>query len=86
MPVDPQELANDSKCFCGLSERQLLQVIAYASANAAGGSGGGGLAGSGSPEGAQTANPGTTYLNTDDDSFWVKKTGTGNTGWIELIA
>lgn len=39
----------------------------------------------GDPEGVVTGNPGQTYLNTTDDSFWIKKTGTGNTGWIELI-
>ena len=44
-----------------------------------------GLAGAGSPEGVVTANPGRTYLNTTDEGFWVKKTGTGNTGWINLI-
>lgn len=44
-----------------------------------------GLSGSGSPEGAVTASPGATYLRTSDESFWVKKTGTGNTGWIQLI-
>lgn len=48
--------------------------------------GAGGLSGAGSPEGAVIASPGVTYLNTTDDSFWVKKTGTGNTGWINLIA
>ena len=47
--------------------------------------GGAGLAASGSPEAAQTATPGTTYLNTTDETFWVKKTGSGNTGWIQLI-
>lgn len=51
-----------------------------------GGTGGGGEAGAGSPEGVVTANPGTTYVDTSDESFWVKLTGTGNTGWIQLIA
>ena len=48
----------------------------------AGGAGGGGLAGSGSPEGVAIANPGTTYLDTSNDEFWAKETGSGNTGWI----
>lgn len=47
--------------------------------------GGGGLVGTGSPEGVVTANPGQTYLDTTGDTFWVKKTGTGNTGWLNLI-
>lgn len=46
-----------------------------------------GIAGAGSPEAAVTASPGATYINTTDESFWVKKTGTNtNTGWIQLIA
>lgn len=32
----PQQLANASACFCGLSQRELLQVFAYASAVNAG--------------------------------------------------
>lgn len=53
----------------------------------AGGAGGGaGLIGAGSPEGVQTADPGTTYYNTTDGSFWVKETGAGNTGWAQLLA
>ena len=50
-----------------------------------GGTGSGGLNGVGSPEGVQTASPGTTYLDTSNFNFWAKATGTGNTGWIELI-
>lgn len=37
------------------------------------------------PEGAVIGDPGQTYLNTSDNSFWVKATGNGNTGWVELI-
>ena len=66
-----------------LTKALVLQLLCAISQG--GGTGGGGLAGSGSPEGVATANAGTTYLNTDDDGFWVKKTGTGNTGWIQLI-
>jgi hypothetical protein len=45
-----------------------------------------GLTGTGSPEGVQTADPGTTYFDTAASGFWVKGTGTGNTGWVQLIA
>ncbi|XID92508.1 hypothetical protein ACF3MZ_29275 [Paenibacillaceae bacterium WGS1546] len=41
-------------------------------------------AGTGSPEGVVTANPGSIYLNRSggaNTSFYVKHTGTGNTGW-----
>ena len=44
------------------------------------------LAGAVNPEGSVTAVPGQTYLNTATAGFWVKQTGTGNTGWIQLIA
>ena len=40
----------------------------------------------GSPEGVVTAVPGVTYLNSTADSLWIKKSGTGNTGWLQLIA
>ena len=43
------------------------------------------LAGSGSPQGVQIANPGSMYLNTNggtSNTLWVKETGVGtNTGW-----
>lgn len=44
------------------------------------------LSGAVDPEGAVTAFPGKTYLNTATEGFWVKKTGTGSIGWIQLIA
>ena len=43
------------------------------------------FAGSGSPEGAVTASVGSTYRRTDGGagtSFYVKESGTGNTGWV----
>ena len=42
-------------------------------------------AGIGSPEGVVVATPGTTYLDTAAEAFWVKLSGTGNTGWQEFI-
>ena len=42
-------------------------------------------AGTGSPEGAVTADVGSTYRRTDGGagtSFYVKETGTGSTGWV----
>lgn len=44
-------------------------------------SGGSVLYGTGSPEGVQTANPGSVYLDANG-KWWGKATGTGNTGWI----
>lgn len=40
--------------------------------------------GTGSPEGVVEATPGTTYVDTNGGvgtTFYVKETGTGNTGW-----
>ena len=41
--------------------------------------------GSGDPEGVQVASPGSRWYNTAGDAgttFYVKESGTGNTGWI----
>ena len=41
--------------------------------------------GTGSPEGAVTANPGSLYIQQVSSTVtqtWVKATGTGNTGWV----
>lgn len=37
------------------------------------------------PEGAVTGTPGQTYFNSANSTFWHKVTGSGNTGWIQLI-
>lgn len=58
-----------------------LQLLCNIFDGGGGGGGGGGLAGAGSPEGVVTADPGTTYWDTSDETLWVKSTGTGNTGW-----
>jgi len=41
--------------------------------------------GSGSPQGVVTAPPGSTYIDTTGGGFWGKMTGTGNTGWQQLL-
>lgn len=50
-----------------------------------GAAGGSGESGVGSPEGVVSAPPGTTYVATDSNSFYVKTSGVGNTGWVALI-
>ncbi len=44
------------------------------------------MVGTGSPEGAVTAPPGSVWRQTDDSTLtylrWYKATGTGNTGWL----
>jgi hypothetical protein len=45
----------------------------------------GSLKGSGTPEGAVTATIGTSFLRTDGGAgttFYIKESGTGNTGWV----
>lgn len=49
------------------------------------GGGGGGETGNGSPEGVVTAEAGTTYFDAVGSIFWVKGSGSGNTGWIQLV-
>jgi hypothetical protein len=41
-------------------------------------------AGTGTPEGAVTANPGSRYINYTDGTIWTKSSGSGNTGWSQL--
>lgn len=43
------------------------------------------LAGAVDPEGEVKAWPGDTYLNTETETVWFKKTGEGTkTGWIQV--
>ena len=82
-------LLEAAKCYECLSpgmwqliELGLLQQIAV---NGSGGGGGAGVVGTGSPEGVVTAMAGKTYLDTSSNSFWVKGSGSGDTGWVALI-
>ncbi len=84
MSADPSTLMNDARCInsCVPAGMQLPILINLAASIVTAGSG---LNGSGSPEGVVTANPGTTYFDTASAIFWVKQTGTGNTGWYQLV-
>lgn len=44
------------------------------------------IQGSGSPEGVVTAEPATVYWDTAGEALYWKETGSGDTGWIQLIA
>jgi hypothetical protein len=46
----------------------------------------GNFRGSGTPEGVVTASPGAHYTDYDTGNVWAKRTGTGSTGWINLIS
>jgi hypothetical protein len=43
------------------------------------------LSGAGSPEGVVIASPGRLYWQVST-TLWVKNTGVGSTGWIELLS
>lgn len=70
-------------------ERVLTAKILLALNNQASGSGTGTgtFSGTGSPEGVITASPGSTYTDTGSSpvNFWTKTSGTGNTGWTQII-
>lgn len=63
-------------------QRSLIKLVDLVGSGAGGG---GGLSGSGSPEGVVTASPGRTYYDTSSSGFWVKHSGAGNTGWVQLL-
>lgn len=65
-------------------QRSLTKIVELIASGS--GSGGGGLSGSGSPEGVETAEPGTTYWDATNNVFYVKDSGSGTTGWREIIA
>lgn len=44
------------------------------------------FAGHGSPEGVVQASPGSRpYLDLDTEAVYMKKTGDGKTGWVQII-
>lgn len=71
----------DSRWF--ILQRILGATIAGGGGGGGGGSGTGqsGMVGVVDPEGVATATPGTAYLNTATNQFWIKHSGSGNTGW-----
>lgn len=86
---DAQTLVSEANCLLcvippGAVPYAMIQAIR--SLNTAAGTGGPGIVGVGSPEGVQTAPVGTSYFDSSTNSFWYKRTGTGNTGWVQLFA
>lgn len=86
--VNTDQLANDARCIdkCIPDGEKLAVLIAVfyqlLQSGVSSGTVSSGLSGIGSPEGSVTASPGTTYLNLANGSFYVKFTGSGNTGWL----
>ena len=86
--------ANLSTTPLNTDTQRILEVRILNALRGIGGGGGGGgsgtgqsgITGIGSPEGVVTANPGTVYFDQAGDSLWLKESGNGNTGWIQLIA
>ena len=88
MSCQAQDLINTAYAngYAKLSDRDLREaIVASACAAGGGGTGGAGIVGVGSPEGVVTAAPGTNYTDSSTGNYWVKLSGVGNTGWIELI-
>lgn len=56
-------------------------LIALNEGGTGGGPGGGWLKGVVDPEGVVTATAPAGYVNTANQTFWIKESGTGNTGW-----
>lgn len=76
--------------FTKLSKDQLVAVTNYVGVvntnNGSAGTATANSSGSGSPEGVVTASPGASYWDSTAKIGYVKDTGTGNTGWREVIA
>lgn len=51
----------------------------------AGGTGGAGSVGVVNPEGSVTGDEGDTYYNTANATFWVKGSGSGAVGWVQVV-
>lgn len=88
-PTVINQLLSDGRCIQCLSPQQQQLIIAQLLCNISSSGLGGGSIGVGSPEGVVTASPGATYYDKTDPNapdMWVKVTGTGNTGWVQLIS
>ncbi len=85
--------ANLSTTPLNTDTQRILEIrILNALRNGGGGGGGGGsgtgqsgIVGTGSPEGVVTATAGTIYYDSNAGAFYVKGSGSGNTGWVSLI-
>lgn len=83
------EILSEASCFTclGMSLPQAVTLVLLNAidANITGGGIPGSQIGSGSPEGVVTAEPGTMYWDSVGDALWVKETGSGNTGWHQIV-
>lgn len=83
------EINEESSCWMcnglSLAEANIIVLLNQIAGSISGGAAGGIQLGSGSPQGSVTAEPGIMYWDTAGDSLWVKETGSGNTGWIQIV-
>lgn len=79
------DLGNDGQIYVDDDTGDLYVKVNNSWMIVQGAPGGSGEAGVGSPEGVVTASPGTTYIDTSTNNLWIKVTGSGNTGWVQLI-
>lgn len=85
--TDSQSLIEYAKCFncygpLSIGQMMELALIDQISQNI----GATHLIGVPDPEGVVTAYPGASYYATGSQTFWVKVTGDGNTGWQQIVA
>ena len=89
VPDTTQELITEANCLLCLVSPGLLPYVMITAirgiSSGGGGTGGAGSVGVGSPEGVVTATPGTIYFDSAGDGLWVKESGNGNTGWVQLV-
>lgn len=84
--MTPQEIVTASACFGNcIPDKWAVLLWGINTIVENGGGGTSGLVGVVNPEGVVTAEPGTTYYNTANATFWVKASGSGSTGWMPLI-
>jgi len=82
------QIEAESPCWLcyGLSQSQAAMLVLLNSIAGATGSGATTSGGVVNPEGVVVANQYSLYYNSANDTFWVKRTGSGNnTGWSQLI-
>lgn len=86
MAGSPTFFAGGSTPHLSDSGWMILQRILGATIDGGGGGGGGVAPGVVDPNGNVTGDPGDTYWNSANGTFWVKSSGTGtDTGWSQVV-
>ncbi len=89
MALDPNTLYQEANCLGCNSNASMAEMLMLAllqrMVGGGGGTGGAGLVGTGSPEGVVTATPGTSFYDTTGFAYYYKTSGSGNTGWQQVV-